>query len=110
MATPHVSGAAALLLQTARQQGTTLTPAQIKSILENTSIDLGIVGKDNTSGAGRIDVLAAVYYLDIVGPSVIANPTNYPDGYIAARNGTKIGLNATITDAIKGVKNASVNA
>ena len=110
MATPHVSGAAALLLQAARKQGTTLTPAQIKSILEDTSIDLGTAGKDNTYGAGRIDVLAAVFSLDIVGPSVIANPTYYPDGYIAARNGTKITLNATITDAIKGVKNASVNA
>ena len=104
MATPHVSGAAALLLQAARKQGITLTPAQVKSILEDTSIDLGTAGKDNTYGAGRIDVYAAVFSLDIVGPSV------YPEVSIALRNGTKIPLNATITDANKGVKNASVNA
>lgn len=60
MATPHVSGAAALLLQAARQLGTTLSPAQIKSILENTSVDKGLAGKDNNYGAGRIDVFAAI--------------------------------------------------
>ncbi|PWB51956.1 MAG: hypothetical protein C3F06_09220 [Candidatus Methanoperedenaceae archaeon] len=103
MATPHVSGAAALILQAARKQGTTLTPAQIKSILEDTSIDLGTAGKDNTYGSGRIDVYAAVFSLDIVAPSV------YPGGSITVRNGTKITINATITDSNKGVKNASVN-
>ena len=60
MATPHVSGAAALLLQAARRLGTTLSPAQIKSILENTSVDKGLAGKDNNYGAGRIDVFAAI--------------------------------------------------
>ena len=60
MATPHVSGAAALLLQAARQLGTTLSPWQVKSILENSSLDLGLAGKDNSSGAGRIDVFAAI--------------------------------------------------
>lgn len=109
MATPHVSGAVALLLQAAKKQGTTLTPALIKSILKNTSIDLGAIGKDNIYGAGRINVSAAVFSLDIVGPSVIANPTYYPGGFTVARNGMAITLNASITDAIKGVKNASVN-
>ena len=60
MATPHVSGAAALLLQAARQLGTTPSPAQIKSILENTSVDKGLAGKDNNYGAGRIDAFAAI--------------------------------------------------
>ena len=60
MATPHVSGAAALLLQAARQLGTTLSPLQVKSILENTSVDKGLAGKDNNYGAGRIDVFAAI--------------------------------------------------
>lgn len=60
MATPHVSGTAALLLQAARNKGVFLSPAQVKGILENTSVDLGDIGKDNVSGAGRIDVLEAI--------------------------------------------------
>ena len=60
MATPHVSGTAALLLQAARNKGVFLSPAQVRSILENTSVDLGAPGKDNIYGAGRIDVFEAV--------------------------------------------------
>ena len=37
MATPHVSGSAALLLQAARASGTTLTPAQVKNMLQDSS-------------------------------------------------------------------------
>ncbi|MDO9099023.1 MAG: PGF-pre-PGF domain-containing protein, partial [Candidatus Methanoperedens sp.] len=113
---PHVSGLVALILHAAQRNGSTLTPAQVKNILETTSIDLGTSGKDNTYGAGRIDVYAAVATsFDINPPSVVANPTGYPSGNSAARNGTTITLNATITDAISGVKNtgvknASVNA
>jgi len=60
MATPHVSGTAALLLQAARNKGIFLSPEQVRGILENTSVDLGDAGKDNTYGAGRIDVLEAI--------------------------------------------------
>lgn len=109
MATPHVSGAVALLLHAAQRQGTTLTPAQIKNVLENTSVDLYDSGKDNTSGAGRINVSAAVLSIDTVGPSVVANPTGYAGVNTAAKNGTAVTLNVTITDAISGVKNATVN-
>jgi serine protease AprX len=109
MATPHVSGTTALLLHAANRQGTTLSPAQIKNIFNSTSIDLGDPGNDSTFGAGRINVSAAVLSIDTVGPSVVANPTGYTVGNTAARNGTTITLNATITDSIAGVKNASVN-
>ena len=37
MATPHVSGSIALLLQQAKQQGTTLTPSEIKDMLQSSS-------------------------------------------------------------------------
>jgi hypothetical protein len=37
-----------------------LSPAQIRRILENTSVDLGTTGKDNVFGAGRIDVFEAI--------------------------------------------------
>jgi len=60
MATPHVSGTAALLLQAARKNGILLSPEQVKGIIENTSVDLGTTGKDNVFGAGRIDVFEAV--------------------------------------------------
>jgi serine protease AprX len=56
MATPHVSGAIALL----RQADPTLTPSQIRQALESTAVDLGAPGMDNDSGWGRIDAFAAV--------------------------------------------------
>ena len=56
MATPHIAGCMALLLQA----NPSLSPAQVDSILEVTSIDLGATGKDNYYGAGRVDVYEAV--------------------------------------------------
>ncbi len=56
MACPHVSGAAALLVQ----QRPTWTPAQIRSRLKATARDLGAPGDDPETGAGLLDCLAAV--------------------------------------------------
>ncbi len=56
MATPHVSGTVALMLE----KNPDLKPSQINQILENTAVDLGQAGKDNTYGAGRIDAYKAV--------------------------------------------------
>jgi serine protease AprX len=56
MATPHVAGAIALMLQ----KNDDLFPAEIDSILETTSVDLGPAGKDNDFGAGRVDALEAM--------------------------------------------------
>jgi subtilisin family serine protease len=53
MATPHVSGVAALLLAAEPS----LTPRQIKEIFKETAVDLEL--SLNTQGAGRIDALAA---------------------------------------------------
>lgn len=67
MSTPHVAGAAILLRQYARLQGYNLTPEEITNTLRNT-------GKNITDGANvypRIDVLKAIYSLDIVDPVVI---------------------------------------
>jgi len=58
MAAPHASGTAALLLE--KDPG--LTPYDIKFILEETAVDLGDAGPDNTYGWGRIDALSAVNY------------------------------------------------
>ncbi len=56
MATPHVAGACALLLDA----DSSLTPEELKQVLEDTALDLGDPGKDNDYGSGRLDALAAV--------------------------------------------------
>ncbi len=57
MATPHVSGTAALMLE----NNPSLTPSRVKQILEGTSVDRGSTGKDNSYGSGRINAYQAVF-------------------------------------------------
>jgi subtilisin family serine protease len=54
-ATPHVCGTAALLLSV----NPNLTPADVSMILQTTSVDKGVPGKDPRYGAGRIDAYQA---------------------------------------------------
>ena len=56
MATPHVAGTVALMLQ----KNLLLSPAEVDEILETTALDLGDPGKDNDYGAGRIQAWEAV--------------------------------------------------
>ena len=56
MASPHVSGVAALLLAC----NSALTNTELRQILESTSVDLGDAGRDNKFGVGRVDAAAAV--------------------------------------------------
>ncbi len=56
MATPLVAGCAALLLQA----NPALTPAELAAALETTATDLDPAGRDNQSGAGLVDVPAAL--------------------------------------------------
>jgi len=56
MATPHVAGVVALMVQAKPNIDNT----QAKSILENTATDLGAEGKDNVFGAGRVNADSAV--------------------------------------------------
>ncbi len=49
-------------------------------------------------------------YIDPTRPVIIGNPTTYESTYSAAKNGSRITLNATIIDTASGIKNASVNA
>ncbi|MHC1572756.1 MAG: S8 family peptidase, partial [Methanosarcinales archaeon] len=75
MATPHVSGTVALMLEA----DNSLTPQDIREILEETAIDLGTPGKDNTYGSGRIDAYAAVLSIArvvITDYTITPNPAN----------------------------------
>ncbi len=56
MATPFVSGVVALLLA----NDANLTPAEVKSIIEDSSIDLGTAGFDTVFGYGRVDANSAL--------------------------------------------------
>jgi hypothetical protein len=67
MAAPYVAGAIALLLQAAPE----LTPEQVRDLLEANAVDLGPPGKDNTSGAGRIDALETLRALDQLPPYLL---------------------------------------
>jgi hypothetical protein len=69
MATPHMAGVAALMLD-ARS---TATPLQIKNCIGASAIDKYNAGKDALWGWGRVDALAAVN-------QVISNPNVSPPG------------------------------
>lgn len=77
MATPHVSGVAALLLA----HGDAATPDQVRAALEGTAKDLGADGWDGTYGWGLVSAYAALQWN--AGP--VDNPpavsiTSPPDG------------------------------
>jgi subtilisin family serine protease len=60
MATPHVSGVIALLLEKLDQQGVTYTPYQIRKHIANTADDIMAVGFDHDSGWGRVNAHTAL--------------------------------------------------
>ena len=68
MATPHVAGVVALMLQA----NPDLTVDRIESILTETSLDLGAAGKDNVFGEGRMDAYRAVE-IALKGGNLLAN-------------------------------------
>jgi serine protease len=55
MATPHISGVAAMMMQ----QGIT-SPAAVEAAMEQTAIDLGAPGRDDLFGFGLVDARAAL--------------------------------------------------
>jgi len=57
MATPHVSGVAALIIEA---NGHSLTPSQVESILRQSADDLGKPGRDEWYGRGRVNAAQAV--------------------------------------------------
>jgi serine protease AprX len=73
MATPHTAGAVALM----KSVNPGLTHDDIKFILEDTSVDLGAAGKDNTYGSGRVDAYEAVLLSGTSDGIVILNRNLY---------------------------------
>ncbi len=96
MSTPHVAGAVALLFQFKKlENGTTLTPNQIKRTLNNTG---KIIGDSGGSGYNfsRIDIFAALASLDTIPPTWSNNATNNT----SPKNNDVIQFNITCNDAI----------
>ncbi len=56
MAAPHVAGVAGLLLA----HDGSYSPAQVQSILERSAIDIGVPGRDDKTGWGRLDAARAL--------------------------------------------------
>jgi subtilisin family serine protease len=80
-ASPHVAGAAALLLS----ENPTRTADQLQAKLEGDAIDMGTAGKDNLYGSGRLNLApgggtAAVFRVDKTG-NVYADGAYYGAGF-----------------------------
>ena len=105
MATPCVAGVLAMLLEANPE----LSPAELDSIIELTSVRVGNTMKNNRVGSGRIDALAAINALFHLGPTnltadfdgeqVILNWTAAPEGisYDVYRDGMRIANSLTAT-------------
>ena len=64
MATPHVSGVAALLWSSNPH----LTNVQIREAMTMTAMDLGEAGRDIAFGYGLVQAYDALQYLESMGP------------------------------------------
>lgn len=73
MATPYVSGLAALVWSVSPS----LTPAQVQQVIQSTADDLGAPGWDQNYGYGRIDTLAALQNVSLSAPTL--SPINNPE-------------------------------
>lgn len=84
MATPHVAGVAALLLQA----NPALTARQVEEVLERTAVDLGAKGKDTAYGYGFVDAYRAAL-------AARCSVTADLDGCILAQRGLPKGAGRT---------------
>lgn len=87
MASPHVNGAVALMLQA----NPDLEVEMIKQILYETAVDLGSIGEDNDYGAGMIDCVEAVNRA----LETVSLTWSYPEGrpeWLEPTGGTEIAI------------------
>ena len=93
-AAPHVSGAAALLIQL----WPTLLPAEVVQIMLTSATDLGAVGVDPVYGHGLLNLGAAV-----LPAGTLAVPlTSLAGGDLVALDGTALSLGSAFGDALTG--------
>jgi serine protease len=90
MATPHVSGVAALVWSS-RPDASRL---QVREALENTAKDLGPAGRDNAYGFGLVQATAAIQYLADL-PPADATPPVISNVASAKLKGTKFSISWT---------------
>ena len=95
MATPHVAGFMALLLQ----QDPSLTPMEVRDLLMQTAVDKGIPGPDNDYGWGVVDALETFFSL---------NPPEHEIGLINLDMNNYVILNEE-TEIVARVKNYGLN-
>ena len=105
MATPHVAGAVALLLQA----NPNLDPAQVKYILTRTTqVDYYSGTPDNTEGYGYIDIAAAVANIDALSDDLISTSVSIDLTYSVDQRGRRvfgytIYIDLYVSDGISGV-------
>ena len=86
---PHVAGAASLLLS--KYPG--FTAAELQSTLESWAIDMGLPGKDNIYGYGRLNLL-------LVSPfGLLEDLKVYPSPFDSSRGHTQINFTELTADA-----------
>jgi len=73
MATPHVAGVCALMLEA----NPSLTPDDVQQLMEISATDLGATGKDNDYGSGLVWCPDAVYEALNFGPALTVTATPY---------------------------------
>lgn len=86
MATPHVAGVVALMLQADPD----LPVERIREILHETSVDLGEPGMDNIYGMGRVDAYEAVKLVLTGGKAVVNVSSGDQDATIKISPGDKV--------------------
>jgi len=104
MACPHAAGLAALMLE----KNPSLSPAGVDSLMELNAIDLGVTGKDNAFGSGRIDALAIVnatptsQSADLVQSGLLPDPAG--DGVLDPGETSELAIEltnvSTVVDAV----------
>jgi hypothetical protein len=96
MACPHVAGTVALM----RQANPNLTADEIKQILMQSALDLGMTGEDNDYGWGMVNALAAVQAAIASSTSgVIQGVVSYGGQYVSGAKITVTGNSAEYSAA-----------
>jgi subtilisin family serine protease len=94
-ATPHVAGAAALVLQANPGLG----PNSLESFLAARAIDQGTPGLDNRFGHGRLHLGSAPAGLDATGPTATAPNVDFRTGVMIGTNSTPVSLDVSFSAA-----------